>query len=172
MITTSGHPTTPEPAASNGYSIERTFYKPDGTRADVTRIRQTDRLVVVLKVTEPKAANARILLVDRLPAGFEIADPKLVDGGETSGFSWLQGTVAPAVSEFRDDRFVAAFDRSPDQAATFEVAYAVRAVTPGHYVQPPAVVEDMYRPERFGRNAFGVIDIAPSQATPPTPPAK
>lgn len=172
VITTSGHPTTPEPAASNGYSIERTFYKPDGTRADVTRIRQTDRLVVVLKVTEPKAANARILLVDRLPAGFEIADPKLVDGGETSGFSWLQGTVAPAVSEFRDDRFVAAFDRSPDQAATFEVAYAVRAVTPGHYVQPPAVVEDMYRPERFGRNAFGVIDIAPSQATPPTPPAK
>jgi len=164
VITTSGHPIAQEPAASNGYSVERTFFKPDGTKADMTKIRQTDRLVVVLKVTEPKAANARIVLVDRLPAGFEIADPKLVDGGETSGFSWLQGSVTPAVSEFRDDRFVAAFDRDPSQAATFEVAYAVRAVTPGRYVLPPAVVEDMYRPERFGRNAFGVIEIAPSQA--------
>jgi uncharacterized protein YfaS (alpha-2-macroglobulin family) len=33
-------------------------------------------------------------------------------------------------------------------------------VTPGHYVLPPATIEDMYRPERFGRTAFGAIDIA------------
>lgn len=163
VVTTSGHPTVQEPAASNGYTVERSFFKPDGTKADLTKIRQTDRLVVVLKITEPKAENARIVLVDRLPAGLEIADPKLVDGGETSGFSWLQSAITPAVSEFKDDRFVAAFDRSPDQAAVFEVAYAVRAVSPGRYVQPPAVVEDMYRPERYGRTAFGTIDIAPSQ---------
>ncbi len=163
VITTSGHPIAQEPAASNGYAVERTFYKPDGTKADLTKIRQTDRLVVVLKVTEPKAENARIVLVDRLPAGFEIADPKLVDGGSTTGFSWLQGALEPAVSEFRDDRFVAAFDRTPEQAATFDVAYAVRAVTPGRYVMPPAVVEDMYRPERYGRTAFGTIDIAPAK---------
>ncbi len=163
VVTTSGHPTAPEPAASNGYTVERSFFKPDGTKADLSRIRQTDRLVVVLRVTEPKAENARIVLVDRLPAGLEIADPKLVDGGDTTGFSWLQGAITPAATEFRDDRFVAAFDRTPDQAAVFEVAYAVRAVSPGRYVQPPAVVEDMYRPERYGRTAFGTIDIAPSQ---------
>ena len=164
VVTTSGNPTVQEPAASNGYTVERTFFKPDGTKADIGKIRQTDRLVVVLRVTEPKAENARIVLVDRLPAGFEIADPKLVEGGDASGFSWLQNAVAPAVSEFKDDRFVAAFDRDPSQAATFEVAYAIRAVTPGRYVQPPAVVEDMYRPERYGRTAFGTIEIAPSQA--------
>ncbi len=163
VVTTSGNPTQPEPAASNGYTVERSFFKPDGTKADIAKIRQTDRLVVVLKITEPKAEHARIVLVDRLPAGFEIADPKLVEGGDTSGFSWLQNAVTPAVSEFKDDRFVAAFDRAPDQAAVFEVAYAIRAVTPGRYVQPPAVVEDMYRPERYGRTAFGTIEIAPSQ---------
>ena len=34
-------------------------------------------------------------------------------------------------TEFRDDRFVAAFDRTPDQPAFFTLAYMVRAVAPG-----------------------------------------
>ena len=63
-------------------------------------------------------------------------------------------------AEYRDDRFVAAFERDGKDAATFAVAYVVRAVTPGHYVLPPATIEDMYRPERFGRTAFGALDVA------------
>ena len=42
----------------------------------------------------------------------------------------------------------------------FFVRKLVRAVTPGHYVSPPATIEDMYRPDRFGRTAYGAIDIA------------
>ena len=38
---------------------------------------------------------------------------------------------------------------------TFTVAYVVRAVSPGSYVLPQAVVEDMYRPDRFGRTGTG-----------------
>ena len=41
----------------------------------------------------------------------------------------------------------------------FTVAYVVRAVSPGTYVLPQAVVEDMYQPDRFGRTATGTIDI-------------
>lgn len=161
VITTSGHPMVQDGAASNGYAITRTLHTPDGKKADLAKIRQTDRLVVVLKIVEPKAESARIVVTDRLPAGFEIADPKLVAGGDTEGFAWLAEAPTATTTEFRDDRFVAAFDRSPDQSATFEVAYAVRVVTPGRYVLPPATVEDMYRPERFGRTAFGTIDVAP-----------
>ena len=163
VVTTSGHPIAPEPAASHGYTVERFFYKPDGSKADMTKLRQTDRLVVVLRVTEPKAESARIALTDRLPAGFEIADPKLLAGKDVAAFEWLKDSVEPVTAEYRDDRFVAAFDRAPDQDAVFEVAYGVRVVTPGRYVLPPAVVEDMYRPERFGRTAFGTIDIAPAK---------
>jgi uncharacterized protein YfaS (alpha-2-macroglobulin family) len=36
-------------------------------------------------------------------------------------------------------------------------------VSPGHYVHPPATIEDMYRPERFGRTAFGTLDVAPAK---------
>jgi alpha-2-macroglobulin len=39
------------------------------------------------------------------------------------------------------------------------VAYVVRAVSPGSYVLPQAKVEDMYRPDRFGRTATGSIEI-------------
>ena len=152
-----------EPAASNGYAIERTYYKLDGTQVDPAQVRQNDRLVTVLKVTEAAARTARVLLVDRLPAGFEIDNPKLVDSDAVAALEWLETEVEPVHTEYRDDRFVAAFDRDTDQAAFFTVAYMVRAVAPGSYVHPPAVVEDMYRPERFGRTAFGTVEVTPAR---------
>ncbi len=39
------------------------------------------------------------------------------------------------------------------------VAYVVRAVSPGKYVLPQAYVEDMYRPDRFGRTGVGSVEI-------------
>jgi uncharacterized protein YfaS (alpha-2-macroglobulin family) len=62
-------------------------------------------------------------------------------------------------SEFRDDRFSAAFDRKSGDPAVFTVAYVVRAVSPGRYVLPQAYVEDMYRPDRFGRTATGTVEV-------------
>ena len=39
------------------------------------------------------------------------------------------------------------------------VAYVMRAVSPGTYVLPQAKVEDMYRPDRFGRTGTGTIEV-------------
>ena len=163
VLTTSGHPIQQEPALSQGYDIERTYYKLDGDKVDPATIKQNDRMVVVLKITEKEANYARLLLVDLLPAGLEIDNPNLVDGGAIDGLSWLKKDIDPAHTEYRDDRFVAAFDRDSSQPAFFSVAYVVRAVAPGHYVLPPATVEDMYRPERFGRTGFGTVDVAPAK---------
>ena len=123
----------------------------------------SQRLIVVLKVTESEAKYARLLLVDKLPAGLEIDNPKLVEGGSIEGLDWLKQDVEPAHTEYRDDRFVAAFNREGKQSAFFSVAYIVRAVAPGRYVLPPATVEDMYRPERFGRTAFGTFEVTAAQ---------
>ena len=160
VITTSGNPVSPEPAAEQGYRIERSYYKPDGKPVDPGAIRQNDRLVVVLKVTELEAAYARLMLVDHLPAGLEIDNPDLFDGGSVEDLAFLKRDVEPTHTEYRDDRFVAAFDRTGKDKATFNVAYMVRAVTPGHYVLPPASIGDMYRPQRFGRMASGAVEIA------------
>jgi uncharacterized protein YfaS (alpha-2-macroglobulin family) len=160
VVTTSGNPLTPEPAAERGYRIERAYYTLDGKPVEPTAIEQNDRFVIALTVTEYEAAFARLLLVDLLPSGLEIDNPDLFEGGSTEALSFLKKTVEPAHTEYRDDRFVAAFARDGHDKANFTVAYIVRAVTPGHYVSPPATIEDMYRPERFGRTAYGAIDIA------------
>ena len=117
MTTISGAPIVPEPAASNGYAVERTFYKLDGTKIDLKSLAQNERVVVALKVTEAQARYAKLLIVDRLPAGLEIDNPALVDGGSVEGFSWLTNDETPAHTEYRDDRFVAAFDRADGQSA-------------------------------------------------------
>jgi uncharacterized protein YfaS (alpha-2-macroglobulin family) len=183
VISVIGAALTPEPAASKGFSIERTYYTLDGKKFDLasatggtSQLKQNDRLVVVLKVESPETGG-RILLVDRLPAGLEVENPRLVDSGDVKTLDWLKTTLKPQHTEFRDDRFVAAFDffgtsdgrrgrrnadgdeeqRSPASGAT--VAYIVRAVTPGSFVHPAATVEDMYRPDRFARTASGRLDV-------------
>jgi uncharacterized protein YfaS (alpha-2-macroglobulin family) len=159
VVSVSGAPTTPEPAAENGFKIERSFHSLDGEPADASKAKQNQRFVVVLKMTEPKPQYGRIIVADYLPAGFEIDNPRLVSSGQTGTLSWISDAAEPVNSEFRDDRFTAAFERNAESPAVFTVAYVVRAVSPGKYVLPQAKVEDMYRPDRFGRTATGSIEI-------------
>lgn len=163
VVSAAGNPLTPEPALASGYVLERQFYSLKGEKLDGTTFKQNDRMVVVLKVTEPEAKFARLLLVDLLPAGLEIDNPSLVESGKIAGFDWLKRDVEPSNTEYRDDRFVAAFERDGSNKATFSVAYVVRAVAPGEYTQPPAVIEDMYRPERFGRTGYRTITVTPAR---------
>ncbi|MGZ8309965.1 MAG: alpha-2-macroglobulin family protein, partial [Rhodoplanes sp.] len=160
VVSVSGAPVTPEPAAEKGFKIERLYYTLDGQRADATKARQNQRFVVVLKITEPQPQYGRILVADYLPAGFEIDNPRLVSSGETGTLDWIEDAVEPVSSEFRDDRFSAAFERNKESPAVFAVAYVVRAVSPGRYVLPQAFVEDMYRPDRFGRTATGAVEVS------------
>jgi uncharacterized protein YfaS (alpha-2-macroglobulin family) len=159
VTTISGAPLEPEPAASNGYEIERQVYALDGKPTNLKSLTQNERVVVVLKITEAEAKYAKLLVVDRLPAGMEIDNPALFDSGSTDAFSWLKRDIEPTHVEYRDDRFVAAIDREAGQSAFLSLAYVARATTPGHYVYPAATAEDMYRPERFGRTAFGEVEV-------------
>jgi alpha-2-macroglobulin len=163
VISVSGAPTTPEPAAEHGFKLERSFHALDGGEVDIGKVKQNDRFVVVLTVTEPQPQFARVALADYVPAGFEIDNPHLVSSGDTGTLDWIQNAAEPVHTEFRDDRFTAAFERRKEDPVTYSVAYVVRAVSPGHYVLPQAVVEDMYRPDRFGRTDTGAVEVAPSK---------
>ena len=163
VISVSGAPVTPEPAAEHGFTLERDFYTLDGEEADVTKAKQNDRFVVVLTVTEPQPQFARVALTDYVPAGFEIDNPRLVSSGDTGTLDWIEHAGEPVHTEFRDDRFTAAFERRKDDKPVYTVAYIVRAVSPGSYVLPQAVVEDMYRPDRFGRTETGAVEVAPAK---------
>jgi uncharacterized protein YfaS (alpha-2-macroglobulin family) len=160
VVTVSGAPVTPEPAAAQGFKVERKYYTLDGKPADPSKAKQNDRFAVVLTVTDEKPQFARVMLADYLPAGFEIDNPRLVSSGDANALPWIKDGTAAAHVEFKDDRFAAAFERRADSAAVFTAAYIVRAVTPGRYVLPQAMIEDMYRPDRFGRTATGQIEVS------------
>jgi alpha-2-macroglobulin len=159
VVSVNGAPITPEPPAEQGFKIERTYYTPSGEKVDAAKVKQNTRLVVVLKVTEPKPQYGRVLIADYLPAGFEIDNPNLVSSGDTGTLDWILDAAEPTHAEFRDDHFGAAFDRTSKSPAVFSVAYVVRAISPGQYVLPQAYVEDMYRPDRFGRTATGAVEV-------------
>lgn len=159
VVSVTGAPLVPEPAAERGFKIERLFYNLEGEPADPAKAKQNQRFVVVLKVTEAKPQFGRIIVADYLPAGFEIDNPRLVSSGDTGSLSWIDDAGEPVHSEFRDDRFTAAFDRTANGKPVFAVAYVVRAVSPGRYIVPQAYVEDMYRPDRFGRTATGSLEV-------------
>jgi uncharacterized protein YfaS (alpha-2-macroglobulin family) len=191
VVTVIGASLTAEPAVAKGFTVRRAYYTLDGREIDLrsadggkSEIAQNERLVAVLTVESDEAAG-RVLLVDRLPAGFEIENPRLVDSGDIKSLDWLRTTLRPEHTEFRDDRFVAAFnlwgrsrshnlgdDENADEgnaaetgngsAASATVAYVVRAVTPGTFVHPAATVEDMYRPERHARSGAGTLVVTPT----------
>jgi uncharacterized protein YfaS (alpha-2-macroglobulin family) len=172
VVSVIGSALTAEPAASKGFTIARSYHALDGTPiapADgQMTAKQNDRVVVVLKI-EGQHAGGRVLLVDRLPAGFEIENPRLVDSGDTKSLAWVHTAGRPTHTEFRDDRFVAAFDyfqgedRSSGTKPAATVAYIVRAVTPGRFVHPAASVEDMYRPDLHARTGAGSLVVTAVQ---------
>src|SRR6201992_3773738 len=89
VVSVSGAPVTPEPAASNGFKIERNYFTLDGKPADVSKAKQNDRFAVVLKVTEAKPEFGHIMVADYLPAGLEIDNPHLVSSGDTGTLDWI-----------------------------------------------------------------------------------
>ncbi len=161
-VIVNGASATPEPAASSGFTIERRVYTTDGKEVQFRRVKQNERFVVVLTVNEVEAKLGHTVVEDRLPAGFEIENPRLVKGSDIQAFSWLDTKTNPAHTAFRDDRFTAAFSETNSnnrRPASYTLAYVMRAVVPGTYTHPGAYVEDMYRPERFARTAPGTVEI-------------
>jgi uncharacterized protein YfaS (alpha-2-macroglobulin family) len=154
-----GVPRADLPAENRGYGVTRNVYRPDGSNADLSKARQTDLFVVVLKGVRTDASqSAQALVVDLLPAGFEIETATVSKGRSTTDYSWLPELTDAAYTEQRDDRFIAALDLK-NGTRDFTLAYVVRAVTPGEFIYPAVVAEDMYEPETTGRNAIGKLTV-------------
>ena len=95
------------------------------------------------------------MLVDKLPAGFEIENPRLAADAIPSDA--LTSSVTPEHMDVRDDRMVLAFDKLDKGRHTYH--YIVRAVTPGEYDYPAAQAECMYDAAIRGRSAAQTITI-------------
>lgn len=158
---TAGVPTEMLPAEADGFGVTRRLHTLGGTPvAPGTSLRQGERYVLVVDGWADGEGKKQALLIDMLPAGLEIENERLTDGGSTASLGWVGETSQLVHREIRDDRFVAAIDLEGGRSE-FKAAFMVRAITPGRFVWPAPYIEDMYRPDRFARGAVGTLDVAP-----------
>ena len=117
VIDTDRRPVVPEPAGGDGFTIERELLHAR-RRADRHRDDRPERphRRRAHGHRRPGAGAASILVVDPIPAGFEIENPNISASGEVIDFGWLDVDRNAAHTEARTDRFVAALDR--DAATT------------------------------------------------------
>ena len=167
--TVTGTPTKAPPETDAGYSVAVHAQTLDGKPFATQHLRQNDRFVVVISGQADGDDVHHTILVDRLPAGWEIESTIAPNQGE---YSFL-GELTPARSvQAQDDRYFAVFDTDPSKAGDrsdptalqpnqFRLAYVVRAVTPGQFVRPETVATDEYRPTVMGRTAAATTDIDP-----------
>lgn len=158
-MTVRGKPTVALPAESSGYAIARSVYALDGTPTSYDTVAQGDRLVAVIEVTPIDRQSARLIIDDPLPAGFEIDNPAILRGGDVAALDFLDLTDDAAHTEFRADRFIVSIDKDDGDVAPMRFAYIVRAVSPGRFLHPAALVENMYQPERRARTEEGVVEV-------------
>ncbi|MGH6988438.1 MAG: hypothetical protein ACREE3_00980, partial [Stellaceae bacterium] len=168
-----GTPREPLPPEANDITLTRRFWTLDGKPADLTKIRQNDRLIVTLEGATADNRHHQIAVLDLLPAGLEIEGVVKADKDGKTAYPWLGRLRALRLSEARDDRFVASFTVHPNAPSIFIndakreakgnylIAYIVRAITPGTYILPAATASDMYRPMIRARTAMGWVTIRP-----------
>ncbi|MGB8839668.1 MAG: alpha-2-macroglobulin [Aliidongia sp.] len=170
-----GSPMTAPPAMSEGLSLKKSYFAMDGSALDPANLPQNRRFIVSLEGSAHDKALHRVALVDLLPAGWEIEAVLHPDQAP----DFLADLTRLRVSEKRDDRLVTAFDlgaegyryfhvlendndQKADKPATegrFHVAYVARAVTPGNFTLPEAVIEDMYHPGTMARTISGTATV-------------
>jgi hypothetical protein len=170
QVTARGVPKEPLPPATEGLSIDRRYFTFAGEKADLSKVRQNERLVVSLSGRNIRGGYHEVALLDLLPAGFEIES--VLNEDTVKSFSFLEALTPTRMTEGRDDRFFAAlalgtrpwrawWDDEGKYGNDFHVAYIVRAVTPGRFALPAANVSDMYAPRIYGRTEMGSVTIAP-----------
>ena len=152
-----------------GFTVERNYlpYTKAGAKraAPATTFKAGDLVRVVVTYATAQA-RTNVVIDDPLPAGLEALNAALestsvadnagsTDSGSSGGV-WYAGIDR---TEIRDDRVL--LFATTLESGTHEYSYVARATAPGTFVVPPAQVEEMYRPEVFGRNGTVRITVTP-----------
>ncbi len=114
-----------------------------------------DTVTVTLTLTVP-ATRRHVLLFDPFPAGLEPlhatrADLQAEDLRQRYPYPWQR-------TELRDSGLLLYTEQV--EPGTYAYTYTLRATTPGAFTRPPALAEEMYTPEVFGRTAVERVEVA------------
>lgn len=155
-------------AQSTGFRVTREY---DDVQGHPKSSFKAGELVSVKITVHVDADQAWVALVDPLPAGFEVMNPKLASGGVRTkqspddqrddddsfsyeaywrGLQWVH-------QDLRDDRVQWFADRI--QSGDYEMNYQARATIDGTFAAMPATIEAMYEPNLRGRTARTTVVV-------------
>lgn len=168
IVTGEGVPTVPQrrPGGGEGLTLVRRYLKADGTEVppDGGSVVLGELVFVELELanlTDERIGN--LALVDRVPAGWEIENPRL---GRDLRPEWLdeESLWAADHMDVRDDR-IEVFGHL-DKTETRIVVYGVRAVSAGGFTVPAATLEAMYDPRLWAQSEAGRTTVLAPWASP------
>ncbi|MDE2575519.1 MAG: alpha-2-macroglobulin family protein [Rhodospirillales bacterium] len=157
-VAITGVPREAPPAARRLMRVSRQFETLDGAPLALDALHQNTVFVLVLDAHAEDGQAHRAMLMQGLPAGWEIASR--MAAGPVPGMAWLGKLSQTEAEPAADDRF-AAVATVPANGAGIHLAVRLRAVTPGDYALPGASVADMYRPALYARQAEGRVTVLP-----------
>ncbi len=145
----------PEPDTDSGMTVRREYFDRFGQKVDLKGLKQGDLLVAKITVKTTEANTDNVAIVDMLPAGLEIENPRLASSAK---INWLDKNIfSPDYMDIRDDRLMlfSNFEDSGDH--TFY--YALRVVSRGTFALPQIKAECMYAPEVYSLSSGGTVIV-------------
>ena len=140
----------------NGLYIKRTWTDRHGNPIDPNKLKVGDLVQVALTIHTPNDNVNNIAIVDALPGGMEIENPRLA----TSAQSDYQHRYSPDHVEFLDDRVVL-FCSAGKTERIFK--YSLRVITAGTFDLPPIQASCMYEPGVASLGPEGQVIISTNE---------
>lgn len=148
---------------NRGFAIKRRYEKVeiDGSIAPAEGLKVGDLILVTLDLNLPNERETYLAIDDALPAIFEAVNPEFKTSETQRVNSDRSARMLYAThSEIRKDR-VLYFADYVFGSGDYSIQYLARVVAPGEVTAPPAKIEAMYEPQRFGLSGTGRITAAP-----------
>ena len=136
----------------NGFTIRRTYQKveTDGNISAADDLHVGDLVLITLDLNIPNERETYLAIDDPLPAIFEAVNPNFKSQATQQVNKERKArTLFTNYRELRKDR-VLFFSDSIFRAGDYSIQYLARVVAPGEATAPPAKIEAMYEPQRFG----------------------
>ncbi len=166
-IEASAYPPARDFAGENkGYAIERSYQKlaDDGALLPSDNLRVGDMVVVTLQI-EIGGGDRYLAINDPLPSVLEAINPEFDSQSEREGDQLPEGVDAWFCDhrEVRADRALFFTDFAPEKGK-FQLRYLARVIGEGDTIAPPARIEAMYEPGKYGLSPSQRLRTLPSEA--------
>ena len=154
--TTSGIPTgSVIKEFDQDFMVRRRYLKDNGELIMGNIFKHGSMIVAEVKIKSLNIDLENVAIVDMLPAGFEIENPRIES---RAGIPWITDQqFKPDYMDIRDDRLV--FYGNFKRGTEIKFYYALRAITQGEFTLPPIAADAMYDPTKSSVASGGKIKV-------------